>query len=194
MRTTLIAIALGLVFCASTTLLPAAVEPMDEGGRGIVAVQAGTIHLVEDGQVLEGGTILIKNGRILAVGSDVEVPMDAHVVDYGTDAVIVPGLVAAKSGLGSGFASVRALHPTALVWTVEVAWRSGSKLFQAGFDPLHQPRQVGRAHRTERQSQVVGRNRHHPGVVILEQMETRRFGVETVGQLEQGKYARIEGQ
>jgi len=84
-------------------------SPPDEG-RGLVAVKAGTIHLVENGQVLEGGaTILIQNGRILEVGKDVDVPLDAPVTDYGPGSVIVPGLVAAH---GSG-SSVRATNRTA---------------------------------------------------------------------------------
>lgn len=67
-----------------------------------VAIQAGTIHLVENGIVLEGGaTILVSGGKIKAVGKDVEIPAGARVVDYGPDAVIVPGLVAADSNYGA---------------------------------------------------------------------------------------------
>ena len=70
----------------------------DDGGRGFVAVQAGTIHLVEGDRVLDGGaTILIKDGRIQAIGKNVDVPADAQIVDYGPDAVVIPGLVAADS-------------------------------------------------------------------------------------------------
>ncbi|MEW6071087.1 MAG: amidohydrolase family protein, partial [Planctomycetota bacterium] len=72
--------------------------PEEGAGRGYVAVRAGTVHLVDGGAVLEGGgTILVRQGVIEAAGRDVEVPLDAQVVDYGPDAVIVPGLVAAES-------------------------------------------------------------------------------------------------
>ena len=66
--------------------------------HALVAVRAGTVHLVEGDQVLEGGaTILIDDGKIAAIGKDVAVPPTAHVVDYGPDAVIVPGFVSMAS-------------------------------------------------------------------------------------------------
>jgi imidazolonepropionase-like amidohydrolase len=75
---------------------------------GALAVRAGTIHLVEDGQVLTGNAALIvRGGRIVAAGLDLAIPADAHVVDYGPDAVIVPGLVAASSPLALGEPSQR---------------------------------------------------------------------------------------
>ncbi len=80
---------------------------------GVVAVKAGRIHLVEGGQVIEGGgTIVIENGRIVSVGKDVAVPSGARVVDYGPDAVIVPGLVSADSTYGVGRASDRTADPS----------------------------------------------------------------------------------
>jgi hypothetical protein len=57
--------ALGLGVAAAT---PGRVGPPASVGS-IVAVQAGTIHLVQDGKVLEGGaTILITDGKITASG------------------------------------------------------------------------------------------------------------------------------
>lgn len=76
-----------------------------------VAVKAGTIHLVDDGQVLENGTILIRDGKIAAVGTDVSIPSAARVVDYGADAVIVPGFVAADSNLGVQVPAPRTAAP-----------------------------------------------------------------------------------
>ncbi len=77
-------------------------------GSGVVAIQAGTIHLVEDGRVLrDGATLLVEDGIVRAAGSSVEIPPHARVVDYGPDAVIIPGLVAANSGYGSPTASPR---------------------------------------------------------------------------------------
>ena len=92
---------------ASTAIVPASVVP-----ASVVAVQAGTIHLVEGGTVLEGGaTILMSDGKITAVGKDVEIPAGARVVDYGPDAVIVPGLVAANSSYGGPRPSRRTADP-----------------------------------------------------------------------------------
>jgi len=81
-------------------------------GHGFLAVRAGTIHLVEEGRVLEQGTILIKDGKIQAVGSELDVPPGAVLIDYGPSAVIVPGLVAAFSPYALGFPSERTADPT----------------------------------------------------------------------------------
>jgi len=78
----------------------------------VVAIQAGTIHQVRGDAVIEGGgTILIRDGKIAAVGKDVEIPPGARVVDYGPAAVVVPGLVAADSSYGRGPASDRTVEP-----------------------------------------------------------------------------------
>lgn len=76
-----------------------------------VAVRAGTIHVVEDGRTVKDGTLLVKDGVIVAVGADVEVPSAARVVDYGPSAVLVPGFVAADSTLASGSLPERTANP-----------------------------------------------------------------------------------
>src|SRR5687767_9081478 len=86
-------------------------QELHAGARGYVAVKAGTIHLVEEGKVLEHGTLLLKGDRIQAVGTDLAIPVDARVVDYGPDAVIVPGLFAADSGFGVGQPADRTAEP-----------------------------------------------------------------------------------
>lgn len=97
--------ALLLSFAAATTPLPSA--------DGLVALQAGTIHVVEGGRVIEGGgTVLIRDGKIVGVGDKgFEVPTGARVVDYGPSAVIIPGLVSVESNLGSFAASERTAEP-----------------------------------------------------------------------------------
>ena len=92
---------------ALNAALPA---PASHGG-GTVAVRAGTIHLVESGSTLENGTILVRDGHIEAVGEGLSVPPGMRVVDYGSDAVIVPGFVAADSSYGSRAASARTAEP-----------------------------------------------------------------------------------
>ncbi|MBK7642778.1 MAG: amidohydrolase family protein [Planctomycetes bacterium] len=83
-------------------------------GGDYIALQAGTIQLVEGGQVLEGGgTILVLDGKIVAAGKDLAIPRSARVVDYGPDAVIVPGFVAANSPMPRS-ASERTADPTLL--------------------------------------------------------------------------------
>jgi imidazolonepropionase-like amidohydrolase len=81
-------------------------------GRDVVAVRAGTIYTVESDQPIEGGgTIVVEDGRIVAVGKDVAVPPSARTVDYGPDAVIVPGLVSADSSYGAPRPSERTADP-----------------------------------------------------------------------------------
>lgn len=100
------------------TLLPALLALGFSGaaapaaGRDLVAVRAGTIFLVENDEVIEGGgTLLVQGDRIVAVGKSVDVPADARVIDYGPDAVIVPGLVAAYSRYAAGIPSARTAAP-----------------------------------------------------------------------------------
>lgn len=84
----------------SFALLASAGSP---GAPELVAVQAGTIHVVAEGRVIEGGgTLLIRDGKVVAVdkSSALAVPPGARVVDYGPSAVIAPGLVCADSTFG----------------------------------------------------------------------------------------------
>jgi imidazolonepropionase-like amidohydrolase len=81
------------------------------GPAGAVAVKAGRIHVVEGGRVIENGTILIRDGRIVAVGADLALPPGVRVVDYGPEAVVVPGLVAADSSYGGPRPSQRTADP-----------------------------------------------------------------------------------
>jgi imidazolonepropionase-like amidohydrolase len=62
--------------------------------------------------VLLDGTILIKDGKIQGVGSNLTVPADALHIDYGPDAVITPGLVAAFSPYALGLPGERTADPT----------------------------------------------------------------------------------
>lgn len=93
-----------------SSTLSAAAAPSGE----VVAVQAGTLHLVEDGRVVTGGgTVLVRDGKVVAVGpiAEITLPPGARVVDYGPDAVIAPGLVAADSRIASGAPSDRTADP-----------------------------------------------------------------------------------
>ncbi len=68
-------------------------------GRGpVLALRGGTIHTLA-GPAIENGTVLIRNGRIVAVGASVEIPRGAEVIDA-TDLHVYPGLFDALSRLG----------------------------------------------------------------------------------------------
>lgn len=64
---------------------------------GTVALRAGTVHTLDGAPLVGGATVLVVDGKVVAVGKDVQVPGGVRTVDYGADAVIVPGLVAADS-------------------------------------------------------------------------------------------------
>ena len=76
-----------------------------------VAIRAGRVYTAEGGAVLEDATVLVRDGRIAEIGADVTVPPGARVVDYGPDAVLVPGLVAADSLYATGRPSDRTADP-----------------------------------------------------------------------------------
>lgn len=60
-----------------------------------LAVKGGTVHTVS-GAVLEGATVLSRNGKIHAIGRAVPIPPEATVVDA-TGYRVYPGLVAVES-------------------------------------------------------------------------------------------------
>lgn len=62
-----------------------------------IAIQAGKILTISS-DVIEHGTILIKDGKIEALGSDVVIPSGTRTVDA-KDKVIMPGLIEAQSRL-----------------------------------------------------------------------------------------------
>lgn len=90
---------------ASSSIASAAIAP------GTVALRAGSVHVVDGGRVIENGVVLVRDGKIVAVGSDVVVPPGARVVDYGPDAVLTPGLVAADSNYGAPRPDERTADP-----------------------------------------------------------------------------------
>jgi imidazolonepropionase-like amidohydrolase len=66
-----------------------------------VAIVGGKVHTVGPQGTLERATILIGDGRVLAVGSNVEVPDGAQTIDA-SGKVITPGLYAAMGQFGLG--------------------------------------------------------------------------------------------
>lgn len=62
------------------------------------AITNARIHTIS-GPVIENGTIVIRDGRIAAVGADVAVPENARVID-GAGRVVTPGFFDASTSLG----------------------------------------------------------------------------------------------
>lgn len=63
-----------------------------------VAITNAQIHTVT-GPVIERGTIVFEDGRIIAVGADVAPPAGARIID-GTGKVVTPGLMDSQTTLG----------------------------------------------------------------------------------------------
>jgi hypothetical protein len=61
-------------------------------GQSVVALRGAQIETATEAGTIEGGTILIRDGRIEAVGSDVDVPVTARVIDLSGNTVM-PGIV-----------------------------------------------------------------------------------------------------
>jgi imidazolonepropionase-like amidohydrolase len=74
------------VFVALALVLVATVAMAGE-----VAIRGGTILTVTQGTI-EGGTILVRDGKIAAVGADVSIPPGATVIDA-TGRFVMPGIV-----------------------------------------------------------------------------------------------------
>jgi imidazolonepropionase-like amidohydrolase len=68
------------------------------GAERVLAIRGGRIVTVS-GPVIEGGTLVIQAGKILAVGADVPVPEGATVIDA-TGKTVYPGLIDALTTLG----------------------------------------------------------------------------------------------
>jgi imidazolonepropionase-like amidohydrolase len=69
-----------------------------EANGSVTAIQAGHLIDTETGRILNDQTILISGGRITDVGTSVQIPPDAHVVDLRSYTVL-PGLFDAHTHL-----------------------------------------------------------------------------------------------
>ena len=73
-------------------------KPAGTGSGPVVAITNARI-LTAAGPAIERGTVLIRGGRIAAVGADVTVPPDAKVID-GTNKIVTPGFIESNTNLG----------------------------------------------------------------------------------------------
>jgi imidazolonepropionase-like amidohydrolase len=64
-----------------------------------IAITGGTVATAVGEQIIENGTVIIRDGRIAAVGAGLAVPAGATVIDA-TGKTVTPGLIAGMSTLG----------------------------------------------------------------------------------------------
>jgi imidazolonepropionase-like amidohydrolase len=69
----------------------------------IIALKGGRVLTMSAAGELEGATILIADGKIKAIGKNVDVPMEATLIELPKTAVVVPGFIDAHSHLASVF-------------------------------------------------------------------------------------------
>lgn len=65
----------------------------------VVAIVGGTVHTMGDAGTLEGATVVLRDGRVAAVGTGVEPPQGATVVDA-RGKVVTPGLFDSFTQIG----------------------------------------------------------------------------------------------
>ncbi|NRA76410.1 MAG: amidohydrolase family protein [Planctomycetes bacterium] len=87
-------VALLVVTCCFTLDLPAQTEPREGIERRVPEVHAiiGAAVITEPGEIIQSATILIKDGVITDVGTDVQIPANARVWDR-SDHVITAGFI-----------------------------------------------------------------------------------------------------
>jgi len=85
MRTLRMLVALALVFSAAGASAQA-------GPERIVAVRAGRLVDVSAGRVIENATIVVRGDRVQAVGTNVQVPANAQVIDL-SGYTVMPGFI-----------------------------------------------------------------------------------------------------
>ena len=88
-----------LILAISVLSLPSLADsrPQDPPAKPALVLANARIYPVS-GPVIDGGSILIENGKIKAVGKTISVPSDAKVIDL-TGRVVIPGLIDTASGL-----------------------------------------------------------------------------------------------
>jgi len=92
-RRTLAALALTLVVVQTQTAGPSAQTP------AVTAIRGATILTVTRGTI-ENGTIVLRNGKIAAVGANVPIPAGADVVDA-TGRFVSPGIIDCHSHIAA---------------------------------------------------------------------------------------------
>lgn len=125
-----------LAALASVTVAAQAPTPPSSTPLGLPVPAAGTLVAITNATILtashgtiQRGTILIRDGKIAAVGTDVQIPPGAKVID-GTGRFVTPGIIDAHShsaseGINEGTESI-----TAQVRIQDVLRQDGTSLYR----------------------------------------------------------------
>ena len=64
----------------------------------MIALTNGKLYTMEDG-IIENGTVLIEQNKIVAVGADVVIPQNAQIIDV-EGRIVTPGFIDAHTHIG----------------------------------------------------------------------------------------------
>ena len=81
----------------ATALISSAVS-LTARAQNVIAITGGRLLTVTRG-VIDSGTVVVENGKIAAVGADVQAPAGARVIDA-RGKVVMPGMIDAGDQLG----------------------------------------------------------------------------------------------
>src|SRR4051812_14387690 len=101
--------------------------PIPPAGK-LVAITNATIMTASNGTI-EKGTIVIRDGKIAAVGTDVEVPAGAKIID-GTGKYVTPGIIDAHSHSAAEAINEGTLSITSMVRIEDVLRQDGISLYR----------------------------------------------------------------
>jgi len=96
---------------------------------GVLAVTGATVHTVTDG-TLENATVLVRDGTIEAVGTDVDVPSDARVID-GEGMHVTPGIIDAHSHIAADAINEGAVSVSSMVGIRDVLDPNDETIYRA---------------------------------------------------------------
>ncbi len=93
-------LSLVLLLISGSTSASAQSDPTGESSPTRTYAITNATIVQSPGEVIEGGSIVFKNGMILGVGTNVSIPGDAQVID-GTDLFVYPGFIDGMSYTGA---------------------------------------------------------------------------------------------
>ncbi len=139
---------------------------------GVVAIKGARIITMKGDQVIERGTVVIDKDRISAVGADVAIPGDAHIID-GKGLTVMPGLIDVHAHFGS---AKNGMTPQRN-WSLYACLAFGVTTLH---DPSHDTLSVFSASELQRAGGITGPRIFSTGTILYGAAGTIRAEVDSV--------------